>query len=274
VGELLAAATTTLTAAGVPSPRVDAELLLAHVLDLPRSRLVLAGPPDVAARGRYAALLERRRAREPLQHLVGTAAFRTVELAVGPGVFVPRPETELLVDAVLPTLAGGGVAVDLCAGSGALAIALAAETPDSVDVHAVEADPDALAWLSRNAAGTRVHVHRIDVTAGPLLTELAGAVDVVVANPPYVPAGAPVAAEVTHDPPVAVFAGVDGLDVLPSIVARAAELLTPGGVLAVEHDDSHGSAVPGLLVADGRWDGVVAHLDLTGRPRFATARRR
>jgi release factor glutamine methyltransferase len=214
----------------------------------------------------------RRIAREPLQHIVGSAPFRTVEVAVGPGVFVPRPETELLVDAVRPGLAAGDRAVDLCAGSGALALALAAEVP-GLRVTAVEADPDALAWLRRNTAATRVDVLAADVAAGPLLPELTGRVAAVVSNPPYVPAATEVAAEVRHDPAVAVFAGPDGLALVPAVIARAAELLRPGGVLAVEHDDSHGAAVPELLRADGRWRDVAGHRDLAGRPRFATASR-
>ncbi|HVU92138.1 MAG TPA: methyltransferase, partial [Jatrophihabitans sp.] len=180
------------------------------------------------------------------------------------------PETELLVDAVLSGLRAGDVAVDLCSGSGALALALAAELP-GLEVVAVEADADALAWLRRNAAGTPVTVVDADVAAGPLLPELAGRVAAVVSNPPYVPAGTEVGAEVRHDPPVAVFAGPDGLAVIPHVIARAAELLRPGGVLAVEHDDTHGTAVPDLLAADGRWEQVAGHLDLAGRPRFATA---
>jgi release factor glutamine methyltransferase len=252
---------------------VDAELLLAHVLGVPRSRLVLAPAPDGGAVDSFDAALARRVTREPLQHIVGTAPFRTVEVAVGPGVFVPRPETELLVDAVLPALPAGGVAVDLCSGSGALALAVAAEAP-GVAVLAVEMDDDALAWLRRNVEGTRVRVEAADVTAGPVLVELAGTVDAVVCNPPYVPSGVEVGAEVAYDPPIAVFAGVAGLGVMPHVIARAAELLRPGGVLALEHDDSHGAAVPAMLEADGRWAEVADHADLTGRPRYATAVRR
>ncbi len=249
---------------------MDAELLLAHVLGVPRSRLVLAPAPDQAALASYETALARRVTREPLQHIVGTAPFRTIEVAVGPGVFVPRPETELLVDAVLAALPGSAVAVDLCSGSGALALAVAAEGP-GVAVYAVEVDADALAWLRRNVEGTRVQVEAADVVAGPVLAGLAGTVDVVVCNPPYVPAGVEVAPEVAHDPPGAVFAGVAGLGVMPHVIARAAELLRPGGVFALEHDDTHGAAVPAMLEADGRWVDVAEHADLTGRPRYATA---
>lgn len=252
---------------------MDAELLLAHVLGTPRSRLVLAPVPSADRVAAFDALVARRAAREPLQHLLGTAAFRHVQVAVGPGVFVPRPETELLVDAVLPHVGANDVAVDLCAGSGALALALADEVP-GLAVVAVERAPDALSWLERNADGTGVRVVRADVAAGPVLPDLSGTVAAVVCNPPYVPAGRPVPPEVAADPPDALFAGADGLAVIRSVVARAGELLRPGGVLAVEHDDSHGTAVPELLRRDGRWRAVADHLDLAGRPRYATATRR
>jgi release factor glutamine methyltransferase len=249
---------------------VDAELLLAAVLGVPRSRLLLAPPPDPEATAAFRALVARRAGREPLQHIVGTAPFRTIEVAVGPGVFIPRPETELLVDAVRAGLAAGLTAVDLCSGSGALALALAAEVP-GLRVVAVEADPDALVWLRRNAAATPVQVVAADVTDGPLLPELAGTVAAVVANPPYVPTSVAVGPEVRRDPAQAVFAGTDGLSVLPAVIARAAELLRAGGRLAVEHDDTHETAVPELLVADGRWEEISDHRDLAGRPRYATA---
>jgi release factor glutamine methyltransferase len=266
----LAEATARLASAGLPSPRVDAELLLAHVLDVPRSRLLTAAAPTPEQSARLAELIERRAARVPLQHLTGRAPFRHLELAVGPGVFVPRPETELLVDAVLPELPA--LVVDLCAGSGALALAVADEWPSST-VYALERAPDALAWLRRNADGTGVRVVAGDVADPGVLAELRGRVDVVVSNPPYVPAGTAVAAEVRADPPEAVFAGADGLAVMPAVVAQAAGLLRSGGLFAVEHDATQGAAVPGLLRADGRWREVAAENDLAGQPRFATARR-
>jgi release factor glutamine methyltransferase len=270
--ELLATATARLSAAGVPSPRVDAELLLAHVLCIPRARLFSAVAPDPEQAARFAAVLERRAAREPLQHIVGTAPFRHVEVAVGPGVFVPRPETELLVEAVLPTLraAARPVAVDLCAGSGALALAIADEVPGTrvLAVELVAGD-----WLARNAAGTAVEPVHGDVRDPQLLVDLHGAVDAVVSNPPYVPESAAVAAEVRHDPREAVFAGDDGLALIGAVVARAGQLLRPGGVLAVEHDESHEAAVPQLLAADARFSHIVDHRDLAGRPRYAVALR-
>jgi len=280
--EVLAAAAAALARAGVASPRVDAELLAAAVLGVPRGRLAVLDefPPDALAR--FDELVARRAAREPLQHLIGVAGFRYLELAVGPGVFVPRPETELL--------AGWGIAqarglptptvVDLCAGSGAIALAVAHEVP-AARVVAVEADPAALRWLRRNAearaaAGDRpIEVVAADVTAPELLAELVGQVDVLLCNPPYVPEGTPVPPEVAeHDPPQAVFAGADGLAVIRPVVARAGALLRSGGVVGIEHDETHAVTVPELLTADGRFGEVTGHRDLTGRPRFATARRR
>lgn len=265
----LAQAIARLADAGVPTPRVDAELLLAHVLGVPRSRLVLAPPPDAEAQARFKGLVERRASRVPLQHLTGTAPFRHLELAVGPGVFIPRPETELLVDAVLPVT---GVVVDLCAGSGALALAIAHEAPGST-VYALERSPAALTWLRRNAEGAHVTVVAGDVRDPSVLSELDGRVDVVVSNPPYVPAAIEVDPEVRADPADAVFAGVDGLDLIPDVIARAAQLLRPGGRFAMEHDDTHAASVPHLLQTDKRWDEVIEHPDLSGRARFVTARR-
>ena len=272
---VLAAATQRLAAAGVSSPRVDAELLLAAVLDVPRSRLLAQHDVPDTALDRYTAWLDRRVAREPLQHIVGTAPFRHLELAVGPGVFVPRPETELLVDAVLPHLrrCPAPLALDLCAGSGALALALAAELPAAI-VVAVESARPALDWLHRNAAGSRVIAVQADVHDPDALRDYIGRADVVVSNPPYVPDDVPIAPEVRADPPDAVFAGSDGLALLPAVISRAAELLRPGGWLAVEHHDTHGPAVLDLLTRDDCWADAADHRDLADRPRYATARRR
>jgi release factor glutamine methyltransferase len=250
-------------------------LLLAAALGVPRSRLLGAAAPGPEAEAAFQNALERRATREPLQYIVGSAPFRHIELAVGPGVFVPRPETELLVDAVLPTLriVEGPVVVDFCSGTGALALAIADEVP-SARVFAVERTGPATAWLERNTAGTRVEVVTADVADPDLLSDLRGRVDAVVANPPYVPRSAPVAAEVRFDPDDAVFAGEDGLAVIPWVIARAADLLRPGGILALEHDDTHARAVPDLLHRDGRWEAISDHQDLTGSPRYAVAVRR
>lgn len=271
---LLTAAAARLRAAGVASSRVDAELLLAHCLGVDRSRLPLVDAVPAAAETRFAAALARRVRREPLQHILGRVPFRHVELAVGPGVFIPRPETELLVDAVLPTLraADAPVAVDLCAGSGALALAVADEVPGSRG-YAVERSAAALHWLRRNTAGTGVEVVAADVRDPDLLTGLRATADAVLCNPPYVPAAVPVEPEVRADPAEAVFAGADGLELMPAVLARAAELLRPGGVVAIEHDDTHGESLPHLLAVHGAWRDIIAHRDLAGLARYVTAMR-
>ncbi len=274
VRALLAAATTRLADVGIGSARVDAELLLAALLDLPRGRLLTRDQVPESVAAQYDSWVTRRVAREPLQYIIGRAPFRNLELGVGPGVFIPRPETELLVDAVLPELTGRvePIVVDLCAGSGALGLAIADEVP-SARVVAVEQSVAATRWLQRNAAKTTVRVITGDIRDPELLRPLHERADVVVSNPPYVPTPTEVEPEVLADPPDAVFAGPDGLDLIPIVITRAAQLLQPGGVLAIEHDDTHGSVVPELLTRDGRFAEVADHLDLTGRARFVTARR-
>lgn len=271
----LAAAAVDLAAAGVSSPRVDAELLAAHVLGVPRGRLLLTDTIRAAELSTFRELVARRARRIPLQHLLGSAAFRYVELAVGDGVFVPRPETELLAGWGVERTVPGAVVVDLCSGSGAVAVAVADETKAG-RVLAVERSPAALPWLRRNTAGyPSIEVVAADVTDPDLLSELHGAVDVLLCNPPYVPDGTEVPPEVSgHDPAEAVFGGGDGLVVIRPVIELAARLLKPGGSLGIEHDDVHGESVPALLRADGRFTEVTAHDDLTGRPRYATARRR
>ncbi|MHA6796148.1 peptide chain release factor N(5)-glutamine methyltransferase [Pseudonocardia bannensis] len=271
-----------LAAAGVESPRVDAEVLAAHVLGVQRGRLMmvpLVDPPVVEA---YRKLVVRRAAREPLQHLLGTAVLGPAVVAVGPGVFTPRPETELLLEWGLERIADvpAPLVVDLCTGSGALALAIAASRPDA-RVHAVEADPGALSWARRNieshieGGGTPVTLHAADVRWPDLLVELESKVDLVVCNPPYVPDGTPLPPEVAGwDPPGAVFGGPDGLEIIRAVIAASAGLLRYGGWLGIEHDDTHGDAVPGLLRRRRVLTGVEGHTDLAGRPRFATAQRR
>ncbi len=273
VQEAIAAAAAVLTEAGIDAPRVDAELLAAAVLGVPRGRLWTVTGFDDAAAARFTELVKQRAARRPVQHLLGTAPFRLGEVAVGPGVFIPRPETELLVDWGLDRLRGlaAPVVVDLCAGTGAIALSVAREHPGA-RVHAVEDAPEALVWLRRNAGGVAaVTVVAGDATDPATLADLDGRVDLVLCNPPYVPAGTPVPPEVgEHDPDRAVFAGPDGLDVIRRVIPRAVALLRPGGWFGVEHDDSHAEAVPALLRG---WGDVTQHPDLAGRPRFATARR-
>lgn len=274
-------ATHALEAAGVPNARVDAELLAAHLLGVSRTKLGLTPLVDPEWSAGYHQLVGRRAQRIPLQHLTGTASLGVADLSVGPGVFIPRPETEALLEWALTAIAGyrQPVVVDLCTGSGAIALAIAIARPDAV-VHAVERSPVALSWARRNAdrhaaaGGTAIAVIGGDATDLRQLVDLEGAVDLVTANPPYVPSGTAVEPEVAdHDPAEAVFAGPDGLAVIRPLVSVAAALLRPGGVLAIEHDDSHGETVPALLRGRRVLDEVQDHPDLTGRARFVTARR-
>jgi release factor glutamine methyltransferase len=272
--EVLADAADRLREAGVASPEHDAAELLAHVLGTDRSSLVLVdevGPTDLEA---YDALVERRVAREPLQHLTGVAWFRHVSVEVGPGVFTPRPETELLAGWAIEAARSldSAVVVDLCTGSGAIAKSIADEVP-AATVHAVEADPTAYAWALRNLAGTGVDLRQGDLATA--FDDLLGRVDVVVCNPPYVPLEAweSVAPEARdHDPHLALFSGADGLDAIRVLAVRAAELLRPGGVVGVEHADVQGESVLAVFSATGRWTAVRDHPDLTGRARYTTAR--
>lgn len=282
-----------LTGADVPSPRADAMLLAAHAIGADRSeierRMVLGGGVEPDQRRRLRALVAERAARVPLQHLTGTAPFRRLELQVGPGVFVPRPETEAVVDLALHGLIGPGgpagsdvpTVVDLCTGSGALALAVADEVPGA-HVTAVEVSDLALAWAARNieVTGLAVDLVAADATAPaagvPELAGLVGRVDAVVSNPPYIPVGmVPLEPEVAeHDPTVALFGGSeDGLAIPLAVAATAATLLRPGGLLVMEHADSQGQSLPRALAATGEWLDVVDHPDLSGRPRATVARR-
>jgi release factor glutamine methyltransferase len=274
---LLRQAAARLAAAGVPSPDFDAAELLAHVLGTSRSGVALAdvAPADAA---RFDALLARRAAREPLQHLTGVAGFRYLELAVGPGVFVPRPETELLagwaVERARAVLGEGRapVVVDLCTGSGAVALSIATEVPGA-RVHAVELDERAYGWAERNLAGSGVDLRQGDMAEA--FPDLDGVVDVVVSNPPYIPMAAfeSVVAEVRdHDPALALWSGEDGLDALRVVERVGARLLAAGGVVGAEHADVQGRSAPAVFASAGRWADVRDHLDLAGRPRFVTAR--
>ncbi len=278
---LLADAARRLAEAGVESPRVDAELLLAHVVGRSRAGLLTLAEVAEDDATRFTALLDQRADRVPLQHLTGRAPFRRLELAVGPGVFVPRPETELLAEWALGRLDGldGPIVVDLGSGSGALALSIAHEHPGA-RVTAVERDPGAIAWTRHNAldrigAGdTPVGVVAGDMTDPGLLPELDGRVDVVVSNPPYVPDGARIPREVAdHDPPLALWGGPDGLDVVRGMLGVAARLLRPGGWLGIEHADQQGTALPAVVRSQGGFTDVEDHPDLAGRPRFTTARR-
>jgi release factor glutamine methyltransferase len=274
VRTLLAEATAQLAEAGVASPDYDAAELLAHVTGVRRMQLGLV-KPTADQQAQYAVLLARRAQREPLQHLTGTAAFRYRDLAVGPGVFVPRPETEVLVGWILDRLADveNPLVVDLCSGSGAIAGAVATERPDST-VHAVELSAEACVWARRNLAGTGATLHEGDIDG--CLPELDGQVDAVISNPPYIPLTAweSVTAEVRdHDPALALWSGDDGLDEIKVVAATAGRLLKPGGWFGCEHADLQGESAPAVFAATGLFAEVRDQLDLAGRHRFATGRR-
>jgi release factor glutamine methyltransferase len=279
VSDLLRSAAAELDAAGVASPGPDAAALLAHVLGTTRGGLAGHGSASAAQAEAYAALVARRAQRVPLQHLTGTAGFRYVELAVGPGVFVPRPETEALagwaVDRAHELLATGvpPVVVDLCTGSGAIALAVATEVPGA-RVHAVELDEAAHRWAERNLTGSGVDLRLGDMADA--FPDLDGAVDVVVSNPPYIPweAFESVAPEVRdHDPALALWSGDDGLDAMRVVERTAARLLRPGGVVGAEHAEAQAEAAPAVFSRAASWVEVRDHADLAGRPRFVTARR-
>jgi len=273
-GTLLAIAADRLRGAGVESAEHDASELLAFVLGVPRSRLPLVDDVTSAEAERFGDLVGRRAMRVPLQHLTGVAHFRYVELQVGPGVFVPRPETELLAGWAVEQAAAidGPVMVDLGTGSGAMARSFAHEVPRA-RVHAVELDEGAHAWAVRNLADTGVDLRQGDLADA--FDDLAGTVDVIASNPPYIPHEAWESVEVEvrdHDPELALYATGDGLDTVRVVERRAALLLKPGGVVGVEHADVQGESAPAVFTEAGRWDQVRDHEDLAGRPRFLTAR--
>jgi len=267
-------------AAGVPDPQVDAELLVAHVLDSSRGGVQAAAirgdrmpPPAVAA---LAPLVDRRCAREPLQHLTGLAPFRSLELAVGPGVFVPRPETEMVaqlaIDALRSVASESPIAVDLGTGSGAIALAMATEVSHA-RVFAAENSVDAYIWTKQNVAriGAR-NVTLAFIDLADAFPELDGTVSVVASNPPYVPDDAiPRDPEVRlFDPPAALYGGPDGLDAVRQLSRVGLRLAHPGGSIVIEHGEWQGAAIRDILTADG-WRAAATHPDLTARDRATTA---
>ena len=282
VAEVLRVIEGMLAEAGI-EPGPDAELLLAHVLGESRGRVqalaIMGGLLSDEDRERTLDLASERARRVPLQHLTGRAPFRGIELEVGPGVFVPRPETEVVaqfaIDALAAVPAEQALAVDLCTGSGAIALSLAHEVP-SARVWAVEKSPEAHAWASRNVE--RLGEGRVELLLGDaadaseMLPELRGRVHVLVSNPPYVPSGmVPRDPEVRdHDPEMALYSGEDGLDLIRVISRAALELVAPGGALVLEHAEGQGAAIRALLAADG-WRAPSTHRDLTLRDRATTA---
>ena len=277
------AATSRLAEAGVDSPEHDARALAAHVLGLGRpSDLLMVDDLQPEQATAYDELVARRASRVPLQHLTGSVGFRHITLEVGPGVFVPRPETESVVQWAVDAVRAEGwtspLCVDLCTGSGTIAFALANELPGAT-VHAVERDPDALAWTRRNAA-LRVAAGDPEVqlhlgSAEDALPGFDGTLDLVVSNPPYVAtteAHIPDPEVVDHDPGIALWAGEDGLDVVRLVEQAARRLLRPGGLVVVEHSDRQGRTAPEVFAQAGGWTEVQDHRDLAGRDRFVTAR--
>lgn len=282
-------ATQRLQASGIESARTDAELLLCHVLQTTRTHLLTLGDVTREQHLQFERLLSKRLSRFPLQHLTGIAPFRYLELEIGPGALVPRPETEIVAEAAirhLRTLPAGAHVLDLCSGAAPIAIAVATEVPQSV-VIAIEKYPDAQQWGRRNAAkyadrvtaiGSSLSLIDSDVTEAATYEPYTNSVDVVISNPPYIPDGmVPRDPEVAlHDPKPALFGGDDGFDVVRPLLDGAATVLRSGGLLVVEHADSQGEAagtagLPALVRAHGGFVDVVDHLDLTGRPRYVTA---
>lgn len=285
-------ATHRLTHAGVPTPGVDAELLLAHVLGVSRGNLILSRSLTEDQQRFYNDIVEQRCRRKPLQHLTGDSGFRRLELSVGPGVFVPRPETETLVELAVRHLRAQPSphnAYDLCSGSGAIALSVASEVPNT-HMTAVELSAAALPWLRRNvddhtdalrSVDSDVSVSHVDATTvqGP------GDAQLVTCNPPYIPdAATPQEPEVAHyDPPMALYGGPDGLDLVRSLRPVFAQLLASDGLLLVEHADVQGDAadvgVPSLLrehvttMGSPVWRDVTDYRDLNGRPRVTAAYR-
>jgi release factor glutamine methyltransferase len=280
----VARATRRLADAGVSSPRFDAEELAAWVHGVSRGELYKV--PDGDFDASFWVAVARRENREPLQHITGRAFFRYLEVAVGDGVFVPRPETEVMVGWAVDVLRARDVAeplvVDLCTGSSVIALSIAREVPRS-RVHAVELEPAALRWAERNLADAeradpgiadRVTLRQGD--AATCLPELNGTVDLVISNPPYIPLEewenvAPEARD--HDPEAALFSGPDGLDTIRAVERTAQRLLLPGGWVAVEHSDQQGGAAQRIFTEERGWTETADHRDLNGRPRFVTARK-
>lgn len=283
VTQALISAAARLSEAGIEDPLVDAELIIGHVLGEGRGRvqaLSLLGRELTAEQANAVSeLVDERARRVPLQHLTGRAAFRSIELSVGPGVFVPRPETETVVqfavDALRALPVSEPIALDLCTGSGAIALSLAHEVP-TARVTAVEKSVEAHAWAARNVAewgDDRVELLLGDIAEiEHLAPELLGRVNVLISNPPYVPTGmVPRDPEVRdHDPELALYSGEDGLDLIRVISRLGRRLVVPGGLIVLEHAEHQGGAIREILRRAG-WQAAATHPDLTGRDRTTTA---
>lgn len=279
LGDLLDEAEPALRGVARSAARREVVELAARVLGAEPDGLDPARPLDGRAVRRLRELVRRRSDGVPLGHLTGRVVFAGLELAVGPGVFVPRVHSELVLAAGRKAVEGiaGPTVVDLCAGSGAIGLALAHARPDA-RVHAVEFDPVAVDFTRRNAArraalgDAEVTVHEGEAARAGALTGLAAGADLVLANPPFMPDAAEVPDEFgRYQPRQAVFGGADGLRVVRQVVEAAAGLLRPGGVLVVEHGHLHGATVPGLLRESGRFADVSCRPDHDGWPLYSSA---
>ena len=271
-----------LACAGVPSPDIDAELLIGFVLGMSRgevqAKVITGTTVSTSEAAAITSLMERRAGREPLQHITGRAPFRSLELAVGLGVFVPRPETEQVaqfaIDALRAAAGREPIGVDLGTGSGAIALALATEVPHAL-VYGVENSPEAFLWTRQNFRESGAdNAHAVFVDLASALPQLDGTVAVVISNPPYIPLGAiPRDPEVRlFDPEHALYGGEDGLDVVRQVSRTARRLLHPGGTLVLEHGELQAAAIAAILAADG-WRAIASHPDFLGRDRSTTALR-
>lgn len=271
--DYLQAAIAKLQAAGVPSPEFDARELMAHLLHCGHLDIPLREEPMPDFALACDPLIQRRSQREPLQHILGEAYFGPLELAVGPGVFIPRPETEVLADWAVGQMQGipSPRIVDLCTGTGALALYIAHYLP--AQVWAVELSDAAFTYTQRNTSGSRVEAVLDDATSASTLAELNGSIDMVVTNPPYVPETDDLDPEVYQDPHEAVFGGDDGMSVIVKLVPTIARLLKPGGLVGIEHDDATSELVQDALRDHGGFADIAVLKDLTGTARFVTARR-
>lgn len=273
LADAVSEAAAVLAQAGVPSPRVDAELLADHLLGVGLGRLRAMMLGNTPAPEGYADLVAERAQRTPLQHITGVAHFRYLELAVGPGVFIPRPETESVVQLVIDHVKGMAHPriVDLGTGSGAIAGSIAHEVPGA-EVHAVEYSPFAHAWAAKNLAPLGVKLVLGDLRDA--LPELNGTFDVVISNPPYIPAEAvPNEPEVAlHDPPEALYGGgADGMELPTAAAASAARLLVPGGYFVMEHAEVQAVWIKTMLTRSGVWAEITTHFDLNGKERATSA---
>jgi release factor glutamine methyltransferase len=276
--ELLKQSAAQLSKAGVLSPEVDSELLAAHILGITRSELSVAIAMDSEFPedriGAFSDWVSRRANREPLQHITGLAPFRHLELAVGKGVFTPRPETEQVVSFAIEKIASfeNPVIVDLCAGSGAIALSFATERPDAT-VYAVEKSKEAFEFLKQNSNKYGLDLGQLsNVDLQDCLTEMESVADLVISNPPYIPnRSIPVDLEVQlHEPAISLYGGVDGLDVIRQILSKAKQLLRTGGLLVIEHADTQSASIRELLLAEG-WISVDSKKDLAGKDRMIAA---